>query len=310
MVILLLLVLCAVLAGYCTWLKENEKEVIEINDFRQRQNAEIERTNAQLKQEKEQLNTELFAQKDMLQDIANSAKKMREEARNAANETYEATLKEIEARFEEQKAALAADFNSKRMTYNSEITALVSRLQEEGRKLKDIEDKQLAYLEAEKRKAQIESDRDYYRLAISEADIADIKGLRELQLHFCRKETIDKIIWEVYYKPAYDILMSHLFSKSTKVCGIYKITDLTTGQAYIGQSVDIRERFRQHIKTSLTFGKGTNKLYQTLQKSEQYNFTFEILEEVERAKLNERETYWIDFYKTKEYGLNSTKGGA
>lgn len=40
------------------------------------------------------------------------------------------------------------------------------------------------------------------------------------------------------------------------------------------------------------------------------NFTFEILEEVPRASLNEREIYWIEFYKTKEYGLNDTKGGA
>ena len=26
--------------------------------------------------------------------------------------------------------------------------------------------------------------------------------------------------------------------------------------------------------------------------------------------LNERETYWISFYKTNDYGLNSTRGGA
>jgi hypothetical protein len=40
------------------------------------------------------------------------------------------------------------------------------------------------------------------------------------------------------------------------------------------------------------------------------NFTFEILETVERAKLNERESYWIDFYKTKEFGMNGTKGNS
>ena len=40
------------------------------------------------------------------------------------------------------------------------------------------------------------------------------------------------------------------------------------------------------------------------------NFTFEVLEIVDRTKLNEREVYWIDFYKTKDYGMNGTKGGA
>ena len=40
------------------------------------------------------------------------------------------------------------------------------------------------------------------------------------------------------------------------------------------------------------------------------SFTFEILELVDKEKLNERETYWINFYKTKDYGLNIQSGGA
>ena len=38
------------------------------------------------------------------------------------------------------------------------------------------------------------------------------------------------------------------------------------------------------------------------------DFMFQILESVPREKLNEREAFWINFYQTKEYGLNSTKG--
>ena len=47
-----------------------------------------------------------------------------------------------------------------------------------------------------------------------------------------------------------------------------------------------------------------------MQRSGIYNFIFEVLEEVPRDKLNEREIYWIEFYKTKDLGLNGTKGGA
>lgn len=151
---------------------------------------------------------------------------------------------------------------------------------------------------------------DYYRLNLSSADESDIQLLRDLQLHFTHKEAIDKIIWEVYYKPAYDILMSHLFDKKTEVCGIYKITCLSTDRAYIGQSVDIKERFRSHIKTSLSYGNSTNKLYQEMKQYKPSNFLFEILEVVPRTSLNERETYWINFYKTKDFGLNKTAGGS
>ena len=38
------------------------------------------------------------------------------------------------------------------------------------------------------------------------------------------------------------------------------------------------------------------------------NFTFELLEKVEKSKLSEREKYWINFYKSKDYGLNEKNG--
>lgn len=40
------------------------------------------------------------------------------------------------------------------------------------------------------------------------------------------------------------------------------------------------------------------------------NFAFEVIEECERNQLNNREIYWIDFYKAQEYGYNMTRGGS
>jgi len=34
------------------------------------------------------------------------------------------------------------------------------------------------------------------------------------------------------------------------------------------------------------------------------NFTFEIIEKCSRDKLNEREDYWQEFYKAKEFGYS------
>ena len=39
-----------------------------------------------------------------------------------------------------------------------------------------------------------------------------------------------------------------------------------------------------------------------------WNFTWELLEKVEKPKLNEKELYYIDFYQSKEFGYNLTKG--
>jgi hypothetical protein len=38
------------------------------------------------------------------------------------------------------------------------------------------------------------------------------------------------------------------------------------------------------------------------------NFTFEIIEDCERAKLDEKERYWIEFYRAMEFGYNMRCG--
>ena len=102
--------------------------------------------------------------------------------------------------------------------------------------------------------------------------------MRQIQNVISHKEAIDKVIWDVYYKSAYDTLASHIFNVKDKVCGIYKITCLTTEKAYIGQSVDVKERLKQHIKSALSHSTTSNKLYQEMKKYNPYDFTFELLE--------------------------------
>jgi len=85
---------------------------------------------------------------------------------------------------------------------------------------------------------------DYYKLSISDFDKRDIEALRQIQSVISHKEAIDKVIWDVYYKPAYDALASRILTSKDRTCGIYKITSQTSEKAYIGQSVDIKERFK------------------------------------------------------------------
>ena len=62
------------------------------------------------------------------------------------------------------------------------------------------------------------------------------------------------------------------------------------------------------IKAALVNGNKTNLLYSAMSKEGPENFTFEILEEVPRQQLNEREKYYIGFYQTVKFGLNVLKG--
>lgn len=59
--------------------------------------------------------------------------------------------------------------------------------------------------------------------------------------------------------------------------GIYKITNLVNGKMYIGQAVDIEERWIRH-KRDWKIDK-TKVLYKAIRKYGIENFSFEIIEE-------------------------------
>ena len=74
---------------------------------------------------------------------------------------------------------------------------------------------------------------------------------------------------------------------------------------YVGQAVNIAERWRQHIKRGTGADVATrNKLYPAMYEIGPENFTFEILEECTADKLNEREWYWQEFYHAKDWGYS------
>lgn len=100
-----------------------------------------------------------------------------------------------------------------------------------------------------------------------------------------------------------------------KMTGIYKITNLVNGSIYIGQSLAIERRFQEHLYKP--FYKQDDQyntpLYRAIRKYGKENFSFEVIEECSAELLNERETYWIDFYhsfiRDNNKGYNLTRGG-
>jgi len=83
------------------------------------------------------------------------------------------------------------------------------------------------------------------------------------------------------------------------VSGIYKITYLRTGEAYIGKTTNIKKRWGEHCKSALDIGTIAHSSFHTrLKKDGLWNYTFEILEEVPKDQLTEREKFYISLYGT------------
>jgi group I intron endonuclease len=95
--------------------------------------------------------------------------------------------------------------------------------------------------------------------------------------------------------------------------GIYKITNKINGHYYIGQSVDIDKRFRQHCFSArhLDDKDHNSPIHLAIAKYGENNFTLELLEEIcDKTELNEREVYWIRLLEaTKNGNYNILAGG-
>ncbi len=94
---------------------------------------------------------------------------------------------------------------------------------------------------------------------------------------------------------------------SKKISGIYKITNQINGKAYIGLSVDIKKRIKQHKDIE---NNSTNKnLYWAFKEYGIENFSFEIIKECEPSKLGYWERKLIEEHDTFKSGYNSSLGG-
>ena len=150
---------------------------------------------------------------------------------------------------------------------------------------------------------------DKYKILVTDLDLLEINRLREIAPYFRNARAIYKIIWESYYRNLTTEMVNRVVGAGTHT-GVYKLTNLTNQKIYVGQAVDIGERFKQHTKCGLGIDTPSNMLYAAMMKDGVENFTFEVLEECGRGELNNREKYYIDFYRAQEYGYNMNKGGA
>ncbi len=79
--------------------------------------------------------------------------------------------------------------------------------------------------------------------------------------------------------------------------GIYKITNKANNHCYVGQSIDIENRFRTHINVLNNKNQASYNypLYRAMRKYGINNFEFEVLEIVmQEDDLTRREMYWYE----------------
>ena len=210
---------------------------------------------------------------------------------------YDILCEEQEARLNEVSHEFLIEWRKTNEKLLNDKNILTAQVEEQRSTLN-------AAIDAAKR-AQLEQiKKDYYKIMLDSVAQTDIEHLRSIEPLLTRPESLNKIIWKVYYEKPVSDMIGRVVGDMTKT-GIYKITHCASEMAYVGQAVDIAARFKQHIKRGLGAETPTqNKLYPAMKKFGPEAFMFEILEECDRNKLDEREDYWQDFYRVKEFGYS------
>ena len=217
---------------------------------------------------------------------------------------------ETELKEKEEKAKQENDILIQQMNYNLSIEK--QKVEDEIKiiqnNLNDYQKKQEVIGKEILRQRMLKEQTNFYRICLSQEQKDDIEILKSIIPKLNKHSNIDKLIYEVYCSKEAQAMIKRVLNNE-QPSGIYKITRLKTGEIYIGKSTNIKERWLQHIKTACGCGTIAHSiLHTTMEKDGIDNFTFELLEKVEKSKLSEREKYWINFYKSKDYGLNEKNG--
>jgi len=222
-----------------------------------------------------------------LEKVGNEIKEWASSAQNAArlNSTqYQNHLRDQEIEKEKELNDLCAtieDYKARRDVINQEIL----------------------------RARAIEEQQDFYRIQLPESSRHDLDILQSIRKELTKVDILDALIYNNYVKKSVDEMVKRVL-QGENPSGIYKITRLKTGEIYIGKSVNVKDRWVQHAKSCYHCGTISHSiLHTTLEKDGIENFTWELLEKVPKDKLGEREKYWIEFYDSKNYGLNEKAGG-
>lgn len=285
--------------------KQVDKENQELQD----KNNVLKDNNSALLQMYESYKFQAEKEKENLQNLREASSNAVDSQKELSQKAFENYCAVLEKQYENAEDEYAQYKDAMETAYSNRQLELMRELDEAKKDLDKIQATRAAAIQAQLKEKEIKDNKDNFRLNISEASKKDIRLLKSIQPDITNSIVIDKIIWSNYYQPLAKTKFPKIIGKAT-TCGIYKITSLTTGAPYIGQSSDCCDRWKQHCKNALGVGNvvNENKLYKAMKEEGLYNFTFEILEECDRSVLDEKEKYYIKLYKAYDFGLNGNRG--
>lgn len=295
---------------------------VQLNIDIQKQNETLIKSNQDLKQEKNVLENEKTLLYNDISHLTNQREEttknivsLEQQAKESADVFYKQSLDLARANLEKEELKFQQAKDEYQENYFNLMEDCVfdfeSIIQEKQIELNDLKI-QMAKLTSEvsaavaaaKRAQEMKDQASFYKLNLPAADLEEIKVLRSIENRLRNKEPLNKVIWKCYYEKPTTDLIGRVIGSGIHT-GIYKITNLENQRSYIGQSTNLGERWKQHIKRGIGADPPTrNKLYPAMLENGVENFSFEVIEECATSDLDEREQYWQGYFGSKEFGYS------
>lgn len=293
-----------------------------INQNIKDENLRIENKNIQLLSQKSDLEKDLDVINRLLDDKSNQLQKENQKLKDlkeSVDTVYKDKQEMSQKAFENFCSILDKNYEEKSDSYSKLILNLDEAYQNQQdnilqdldklkTELEDIKKQRTAILEAQIREKEIKEQKEFYCLPISVADRNDIQVLERVKTQLNKPRVLSMLIWSTFFQKPMTTLCNNVLGTST-ICGIYKITNQIDNKCYIGQSVNVSQRWKEHAKCGLGIDTPAgNKLYKAMIEEGIWNFSWELLEECSREQLDSKEKYYIDLYNACDFGYNSNKG--
>ena len=306
----------------------NKKQIIDNNEVFLHQTKINELTNQELEAAKKlaTTNADLTAAKihlDVVQEQADKALK-------SYKETMQRKREDLNAYFEEQKEtrqqALDSELKAKQDFYKKIAEECEQKSREEANKVDEACAQLIEQYVAQVKeyKAGVDLAREKYESLI--APIKQYEMERQQRLFYTiqvpdeykddidfllttvsqkvqHPDIVNKLVWNEYVKPYIDDTFRRVGIEDKP--GIYKITNLDNGKAYIGKSTNIKKRLADHFKASIGLNSiSWQAVHDEILKLGFWNWTLEPIIYCDKDKLNEMEKYYINFFDTVNNGYN------
>lgn len=149
----------------------------------------------------------------------------------------------------------------------------------------------------------------FYTIQVPDEYKEDINFLvTEVSQRVQHPDIINKLVWNEYVKPYIEDTYRRVGIEEKS--GIYKITNLDNGKAYVGKSTNVKKRLTDHFKSSVGIKTIADQaVHHEIWKTGFWNWTLEVIIYCDKEQLNELEKYYINFFDTVNNGYNKNAGG-